>query len=190
MARREPCPGRIFDDLGGAFAMGCIGGCVFYFAKGFLNAPSRERLKGAILAVKYRAPILGGSFAMWGGLFSSFDCALLHKRRKDDYVNAILAGGFTGGLLAIRAGPKVAGRNAVVGALILAVIEGVNAGYTNIMVRQQMLMMQEVSKLQEERMQRQMQGLPDFTREEIEARMVAKNESEPGFFKRLFTNPN
>jgi len=163
--------------------MGCIGGCLFYFAKGFINSPSRERLRGAMIALKYRAPILGGSFAMWGGLFSSFDCWMMRQRAKDDALNAITAGAITGGVLAIRAGWKVAARNAVAGGLILAVIEGVNAGYTNLMLRQQMLMMQEVNKLQDERMQRQMQGLPDFTREEIEARMQPKQE--PGFFKRF-----
>lgn len=37
---REPCPWRIVDDCGGAFAMGCIGGGVFQAIKGFRNAPS------------------------------------------------------------------------------------------------------------------------------------------------------
>lgn len=37
---REPCPYRIVDDCGGAFAMGCIGGGVFQAIKGFRNAPS------------------------------------------------------------------------------------------------------------------------------------------------------
>lgn len=37
---REPCPYRIVDDCGGAFAMGCIGGGVFQSIKGFRNAPS------------------------------------------------------------------------------------------------------------------------------------------------------
>lgn len=37
---REPCPWRIVDDCGGAFAMGCIGGGLFQAIKGFRNAPS------------------------------------------------------------------------------------------------------------------------------------------------------
>lgn len=36
---REPCPMRIFEDLGGAFAMGLIGGGIFQGIKGFRNAP-------------------------------------------------------------------------------------------------------------------------------------------------------
>ena len=31
---REPCPWRIVDDCGGAFAMGAIGGTVFHSIKG------------------------------------------------------------------------------------------------------------------------------------------------------------
>jgi mitochondrial import inner membrane translocase subunit TIM17 len=31
---RQPCPGRIWDDIGGAFAMGCAGGSILYFFKG------------------------------------------------------------------------------------------------------------------------------------------------------------
>ena len=31
---RMPCPGRIWDDMGGAFSMGCGGGAIIYFFKG------------------------------------------------------------------------------------------------------------------------------------------------------------
>lgn len=31
---RSPCPGRIFEDLGVGFSIGCIGGSLFYFFKG------------------------------------------------------------------------------------------------------------------------------------------------------------
>ena len=43
-----------------------------------------------------------GSFALWGGLFSLTDCTLIHLRNKEDYLNPIAAGFFTGGFLAIR----------------------------------------------------------------------------------------
>jgi import inner membrane translocase subunit TIM17 len=43
-----------------------------------------------------------GSFAMWGGVFSSMDCLLIYYRQKDDPWNAIAAGAITGGVLAIR----------------------------------------------------------------------------------------
>ena len=31
---RSPCPGRIFEDLGVGFSIGCAGGAMFYFLKG------------------------------------------------------------------------------------------------------------------------------------------------------------
>ena len=33
---RAPCPGRIFEDLGAGFSIGCAGGSIFYFIKGSL----------------------------------------------------------------------------------------------------------------------------------------------------------
>ncbi|KAK4933835.1 translocase of the inner membrane, partial [Elasticomyces elasticus] len=54
---RDPCPWVALSDFGGAFCMGAIGGA-------------------ALTAIKARAPILGGNFGVWGGLFSSFDCAV------------------------------------------------------------------------------------------------------------------
>lgn len=182
MAQREPCPDRFFDDLGGAFAMGCLGGGLYYFVKGFVSAPSRERFKGAITAVKHRAPVLGGGFAMWGGLFSIFDCSILWYRQKESPINAIVAGFCTGGMLALRAGVHICWRNALAGGLILAVIEGVGGAYNNFMVRQQMLMMHEMSKINEERVKRMSMGLPDFTQEELQEKLMAKQEQKSGMF--------
>ena len=73
---REPCPARILDDIGGAFAMGAVGGDIWHSVKGFRNAPPglRNGLFYSADAVKARAPITGGSFATWGALFASFDC--------------------------------------------------------------------------------------------------------------------
>ena len=48
------------------------------------------------------ACIDAGGFAMWGGLFSTFDCALLAIRQKDDPINPIMSGAITGGVLAAR----------------------------------------------------------------------------------------
>lgn len=43
-----------------------------------------------------------GNFAVWGGLFSCFDCTFAAVRKKEDPWNAICAGACTGGLLAAR----------------------------------------------------------------------------------------
>ncbi|XP_027969231.1 mitochondrial import inner membrane translocase subunit Tim17-B isoform X1 [Eumetopias jubatus] len=101
---REPCPWRIVDDCGGAFTMGVIGGGVFQAIKGFRNAPVgiRHRLRGSANAVRIRAPQIGGSFAVWGGLFSTIDCGLVRLRGKEDPWNSITSGALTGAVLAAR----------------------------------------------------------------------------------------
>lgn len=61
-----------------------------------------ERLVGSLSAIKARAPVLGGNFGVWGGLFSTFDCAVKGYRQKEDPWNAIISGFLTGGSLALR----------------------------------------------------------------------------------------
>lgn len=92
-----------------------------------------ERRIGAITAIKARAPVLGGNFGVWGGLFSTFDCAVKGIRKKEDPYNAIIAGFFTGGSLAIRGGYKAARNGAIGCAVLLAVIEGVGIGFQKLM---------------------------------------------------------
>jgi import inner membrane translocase subunit TIM17 len=118
---RDPCPYVILNDFGGAFAMGAIGGTIWHGIKGFRNSPYGERRIGAITAVKMRAPVLGGNFGVWGGLFSTFDCAIKGVRKKEDPWNAIGAG-------------FKAARNGAIGcAILLAVIEGVGIGLSKMM---------------------------------------------------------
>lgn len=75
---RSPCPGRIFEDLGVGFSIGCAGGSLFYFFKGkfikqrkrkilimnlkigMWNAPRRQRIISGLTHVRNRAPFLGG----------------------------------------------------------------------------------------------------------------------------------
>ena len=131
---REPCPWRIVDDCGGAFTMGAIGGAVFQSIKGFRNAPSgmNKRLMGSLMAVKQRSPILAGNFAIWGGMFSTIDCTLVHFRKKEDPWNSIISGAATGGILAARNGlPAMAG-SAVIGGVLLALIEGIGILFTRL----------------------------------------------------------
>jgi import inner membrane translocase subunit TIM17 len=130
---REPCPYRILDDVGGAFCMGAIGGGIWNMGKGMRNSPPGVRFVGGINAMKARSPVLGGAFAVWGGLFSSFDCTLAAARGKEDPWNSITAGAATGGVLAARAGAKAVARNAAVGGVLLALIEGLGVLLTNYM---------------------------------------------------------
>ncbi|KAJ4951789.1 hypothetical protein NE237_028621 [Protea cynaroides] len=121
---REPCPDRILDDIGGAFGMGAVGGSVFHFVKGIYNSPKGERLIGGTQAVRMNAPRVGGGFAVWGGLFSTFDCTMVYMRQKEDPWNSIIAGAATGGFLQMRQGFGAASRSAIFGGVLLALIEG------------------------------------------------------------------
>ncbi|KAL7749698.1 translocase of the inner membrane [Sorochytrium milnesiophthora] len=121
---RDPCPWAILNDTGGAFAMGAIGGGLWHSIKGARNAPRGERISGSLAAMKARAPVIGGNFGVWGGLFSTFDCAFAGLRHKEDPWNSIMSGAVTGGVLAARSGMKASMQSAAIGGILLALIEG------------------------------------------------------------------
>ena len=79
------CPFTFGTD---ANTLQAIGGAVWHGVKGFRNSPYGERRIGAMTAIKARAPVLGGNFGVWGGLFSTFDCAVKGVRKKEDPYNA------------------------------------------------------------------------------------------------------
>ncbi|KAJ9527626.1 hypothetical protein QJQ45_025905 [Haematococcus lacustris] len=122
--QREPCPDRILDDIGGAFAMGAVGGGAWHFIRGMRNSPPGFRVRGALESLRKESPRLGGSFANWGLAFSCFDCSLQYVRKKEDPWNAIAAGALTGGFLQLRFGLKSAAKSAAFGGVLLALIEG------------------------------------------------------------------
>lgn len=64
---------------------------MWHGVKGFRNSPYGERRIGALTAIKARAPVLGGNFGVWGGLFSTFDCAVKGVRKKEDPYNASMS---------------------------------------------------------------------------------------------------
>ena len=125
---REPCPWRIVEDSGGSFLFGSVLGSIWHFGGGLRNGPVGHRVGFAIQRVSTRVPLMAGSFAIWGSLFSSFDCSFIAVRKKEDPFNAIMSGAAVGGLLASRAGPKALMTNAIMGGAILAAIEGLTLG--------------------------------------------------------------
>mmetsp|Transcript_21422 Transcript_21422/g.42025 ORF Transcript_21422/g.42025 Transcript_21422/m.42025 type:complete len:193 (-) Transcript_21422:688-1266(-) len=127
---RDPCPYRILDDVGGAFAIGAGGGSIWFAIKGLRNSPKGERLSGMMTSIKTRAPVMGGSFAVWGLLFASFDCTLAAIRKREDPYNSIFAGAATGGVLAARMGPRAMAQHALIGGALLAGIEGMSIWLT------------------------------------------------------------
>lgn len=112
--------------------MGAVGGGMWHLLKGMKNSPSGHRFVGGIDAIRSQAPRIGGSFAVWGGLFSTFDCTLVAVRKKEDPWNSIAAGAMTGGFLQLRTGLRSAGKSAVFGGVLLAMIEGVGILLTRV----------------------------------------------------------
>ena len=124
IADREPCPWRIVDDVGGAFALGNVGGGLWHSIKGARMAPSGGKFRGSMQAIQHRAPVLGGGFAVWGLCFACCDCTFTAIRQKEDPWNAIMGGAATGAFLAARAGPKAMAQAGLVGGVLLGLIEG------------------------------------------------------------------
>lgn len=58
----------------------------------------------SLLVFVFHTPlnIFAGSFAVWGGLFSTIDCGLVRLRGKEDPWNSITSGALTGAVLAAR----------------------------------------------------------------------------------------
>ncbi|KAK9916072.1 hypothetical protein WJX75_008241 [Coccomyxa subellipsoidea] len=104
--------------------MGAVGGGIWHLVKGSKNSPSGQRMRGGLEAIRREAPRIGGSFAVWGGLFSTFDCTLVAIRHKEDPWNSIAAGALTGGFLQLRTGMRSAAKSAAFGGVLLAMIEG------------------------------------------------------------------
>lgn len=90
-----------------------------------------------------RAPVLGGSFALWGGTFSAVDCCLIALRKREDAINPIISGFITGGVLAFRGGVIAMIKNAFIGGAILGVMEMSSLLIFTIQMRKQLRMIEE-----------------------------------------------
>lgn len=83
-------------------------------------------------SIRREAPRIGGSFAVWGGLFSTFDCTMVAIRKKEDPWNSIASAALTGGLLQLRTGLRSAMKSAAFGGILLGMIEGVGILLTRV----------------------------------------------------------
>jgi hypothetical protein len=59
-----------------------VGGSIWHFVGGLRNAPKGQKRIQAVSRVRARVPITGGSFAVWGVLFSCCDCTFTYIRKK------------------------------------------------------------------------------------------------------------
>ena len=76
---------------------------------------------GGINLIKKRAPLLGGNFATWMGLFGAFQCVLVYITMQDTHFNQVIAGALTGGLINIRGGYRFMMRGALSGGIFIGI---------------------------------------------------------------------
>lgn len=133
------CPHRIIDDLGSGFGLGLLIGSMINFVKGVYSSPAKERIWGGLMLAKRRAPITGGNFAAWMGLFGFWQCSLLYLTGKDTHTNQILAGAITGGMVNLRGGWKYAQRGFFSGAVFIGVFNLIEILTSKRMFRQEVL---------------------------------------------------
>ncbi|MES1906690.1 MAG: Mitochondrial import inner membrane translocase subunit Tim17-B, partial [Paramarteilia canceri] len=95
---------RIVEDCGYAYVVGLAGGGFFHSLKGMKQAPKGfiNGWKGAYSLAKFKSPQTAGSFAIFGTLFSTTECALVGIRNKDDMLNPIISGFVTSASLSFR----------------------------------------------------------------------------------------
>ena len=67
----EPCPNRVITDMGGAFAMGAVGGSGLSLFKGYVNGPRGHKWSSALATVARKAPGYGGRLYHPSFIFSS-----------------------------------------------------------------------------------------------------------------------
>uniref|UniRef100_A0A1I7Z1A9 Transmembrane protein n=1 Tax=Steinernema glaseri TaxID=37863 RepID=A0A1I7Z1A9_9BILA len=104
---KEPCPYRIADDVGAAFAVGLIGSSLFQSVTGFRTSAKGQKLKGALREVRFRSPATAVQFAAW----SVPNSRVLHDRS---------------GLMAVRSGPRMMAASAALGGFIFSMLEAAN----------------------------------------------------------------
>ena len=110
-----------------------------------------------------------GSFAAWGGAFSTIDCGLTKVRGKEDALNPIIAGFGTGCVLAIRSGAFTALKNGLIGGAILAIIEASGFLIYTVQLKRQQAMMEEMQRRMKEEQKEQKaapKGKTNVTRSE------------------------
>ena len=75
---------------------------MFYFGRGMLYAPKQSRLLSGIVHVSNRAPLMGGTFALWAGTYALIDYSIFKATKTSTHLNPIISGFLTGGLLSWR----------------------------------------------------------------------------------------
>ncbi|BFZ60366.1 Mitochondrial import inner membrane translocase subunit tim22 [Saitoella coloradoensis] len=110
----ESCPFKLVMSGGAGFALGGVFGLFMssmdiqstnhaIYEKSF-----KEQMKFGMKDMGQRSYTSAKNFAVVGAIFAGSECCIESLRAKNDIYNGIAAGCFTGGALAVKAGPKAA----------------------------------------------------------------------------------
>ncbi|KAI8338937.1 mitochondrial import inner membrane translocase subunit Tim17 family protein [Chlamydoabsidia padenii] len=110
----ESCPAKVAMAGTAGFVMGGAFGLFmssFEYAgptmsEEMVQQSTKQQLKTAFKEMGTRSWSMAKNFAAVGAIYSGTECAIESYRAKNDLVNSAAAGCFTGGLLAVRAGPQ------------------------------------------------------------------------------------
>ncbi|KAI9022893.1 Tim17/Tim22/Tim23/Pmp24 family-domain-containing protein [Phycomyces nitens] len=72
------------------------------------NQTTKQQIKAAFKDMSSRSYSMAKNFAVVGAIYSGSECCIESYRAKNDLYNSMAAGCFTGGALAVRAGPQAA----------------------------------------------------------------------------------
>ncbi|KAG9448773.1 hypothetical protein H6P81_008738 [Aristolochia fimbriata] len=102
------------------FAMGVVGSSTLDFLKGVNDSPRGMRLVGGSQAVRMNTPRSAGSMALFGGLYSVFECSMAYIRQKEDPWNPIIGNAAVCGFHWRKEGFRAVTRATAVGAAVAA----------------------------------------------------------------------
>ncbi|KAI8393650.1 mitochondrial import inner membrane translocase subunit tim22 [Radiomyces spectabilis] len=110
----ESCPVKTGMAGGAGFVMGGAFGLFmssFEYAgptvnEDIVNQSTKQQLKHALKDMGSRSWSMAKNFAVVGAIYSGSECCIESYRAKNDLYNSAIAGCFTGGVLAAKAGPQ------------------------------------------------------------------------------------
>lgn len=110
----ESCPVRTAMAGVAGFAMGAAFGLFmssFEYAGPVMNEDlvkqtTKQQIKHAFKDMGTRSMSMAKNFGKVGMIYSGSECCIESYRAKHDLANSVIAGAFTGGLLAAKAGPQ------------------------------------------------------------------------------------
>ena len=115
----------VLNRLGQGFLLGTAAGSILYFFQGMFYAPRRQRFYHGICHVRDRAPLLGGSIALWSGCFALSGGFLRRMRNVDDEWNDTIGGALTAFVMYVRShGVRVAMGQAMQIGILFLLFEG------------------------------------------------------------------